>query len=155
MSKKLALKEVLGAIDLGGRTLWDELSEEERKGVSFYILNRMCSFVNGNREKQELAVFKTNEYFNKHFYDIGTSKIRDHRKLLWHLLCMCGDTDKAEYHPWVKLNVKLQSNDRTKLIQELRPDLGTDEVNLLAAISTNQELIELAKEHGIEEPKLR
>ena len=155
MSDKLQLKEVLGAIDYGSKELWDELNDDQKKSVSFFILNRMCSFVKGQREEQELAVLKTNEYYNKNFFDIPVSKDRDHRKLLWQLACMSGNTGKVEYHPWVKLNKKVQANDRTKLIQQLCPGLGSEDINLLEQISTKDELIELARENGIDPPKLK
>ena len=34
MQKKLPLKDVLAAIDLNAKNVWDELSDEERKQVS-------------------------------------------------------------------------------------------------------------------------
>ena len=60
--QKLPIKDILAAIDMGGISVWDELTDDEKKQVSFYLLNRYVSSVQGNRDKQELAVFKTNEY---------------------------------------------------------------------------------------------
>ena len=60
---KLPIKDILAAVDMGATNIWDELSDDEKKQVSFYLLNRYVSSVKGNREKQELAVFKTNEYY--------------------------------------------------------------------------------------------
>jgi len=65
MQNKLPLKDILAAIDMGAKNVWDELSDDERKQISFYLLNRYASVVKGKREAQELAVFKTNEYYNK------------------------------------------------------------------------------------------
>ena len=75
---KLPLKDILAAIDMGAKEVWDELSDDERKQVSFYLLNRYVSSQKGNRDKQELAVFKTNEYYNKNFFNL-----QKHKKLLW------------------------------------------------------------------------
>ena len=36
MKNKLPLKDILAAIDMGAKNVWDELSDEERKQVSFY-----------------------------------------------------------------------------------------------------------------------
>ena len=72
---KLPIKDILAAIDMGAFNVWDELTDEEKKQVSFYLLNRYVSSVKGNREKQELAVFKTNEYYNKHFFTLQLSLI--------------------------------------------------------------------------------
>ena len=35
---KLPLKDVLAAIDMNAKNVWDELSDDERKQVSFYLL---------------------------------------------------------------------------------------------------------------------
>ena len=59
---KLPLKDILAAVDMGGKEIWDELSIEEKKQVSFYLLNRYVSSQKGTRDSQELAIFKTNEH---------------------------------------------------------------------------------------------
>ncbi len=84
---KLPLKDVLAAIDMGAKEIWDELSNDEKKQVSFFLLNRYVSSQKGVRDSQELAVFKTNEYYNKNFFNI-----QKHKKLLWQLLCISGNT---------------------------------------------------------------
>ena len=38
--QKLPLKDILAAVDMGAKTVWDELDDEERKQVSFWLLNR-------------------------------------------------------------------------------------------------------------------
>ena len=44
---KLPLKDVLAAIDMNAKNVWDEISDDERKQVSFYLLNRYASAVKG------------------------------------------------------------------------------------------------------------
>lgn len=155
MSEKLDIFELLGAVDVGGRDVWRELTDTQRSQVAFVVLNRWVSSVQGNRERQELAVLKTNEYFNKNMYDIPTGKNNDHRELLWKLLCMSGDTGRIERHQWVKLNRRLAKDDRTSILHKLKPHLGSQEVQLLAKITTDREIIELAQEHGLEPPKFK
>ena len=70
MQKKLPLKDILAAIDLNAKNVWDELSDEERKQVSFYLLNRYVSSVKGQREKAELAVFICFEYSKFLFFSV-------------------------------------------------------------------------------------
>ena len=36
---KLPLKDVLAAIDMNAKNVWDELSDDERKQVSFYSVS--------------------------------------------------------------------------------------------------------------------
>lgn len=147
MSKQtLPVKDVLAAIDMGATSVWDELSDEEKKQVNFWLLNRYVSSVKGDREKQELAVFKTNEYYNKNWNELGTR----HPKLQWQLLCQAGNTGKIEYHQWIGFKKKTGNNNAVKLLQQIYPNMKQDEVELLAGLSTKKELKQLAEEHEID-----
>ena len=149
-AEKLAIKEILSWIDNGNSNIWNDLEDEHKKQISFWLLNRYVSGIQGNRDKQELAVFKTNEYYNKHFNDIGVSKDKGHPKLLWQLLCMCGNTGKNEFHPWIGFKKRDGSTGKAmSLLEKLNPNMKTDEVELLARISTKKELKALAEEHEI------
>jgi len=69
-NKELDLfKELIPAIDMGIKELYDAASDDGKKDIKLDLwnLNRYISSVKGNREKQELAVFKVNEYYNKHW----------------------------------------------------------------------------------------
>lgn len=137
----------MAAIDMGAKNVWDELDDEEKKQVSFWLLNRYVSSVNGNREKQELAVFKTNEYYNKNWNVLSTK----HPKLQWQLLCQSGNTGKIEFHPWIGFKKKAGGNDKAiKLLEQIYPNMKSDEVELLARLSTKKELKQLAEEHDID-----
>ena len=144
--QKLPVKDILAAIDMGAKNVWDELNDDERKQVSFWLLNRYVSSVKGDRDKQELSVFKTNEYYNKNYME--TSK---HQKLQWQLLCMSGATNKIEYHPWIGFKKKTQDNNKlVKVLEQVYPNMKQDEVEILAKLSTKKEIAQLAEDHSIE-----
>ena len=137
----------MAAVDMGAKSVWDELSDDEKKQVSFWLLNRYVSSVNGNREKQELAIFKTNEYYNKNWNVLSTK----HPKLQWQLLCQAGNTGKIEFHPWIGFKKKSGDNNKSvKLLELIYPNMKQDEVELLARLSTKKELKQLAEEHNID-----
>ena len=143
---KLPINDILAAIDMGALGVWDELSDEERKQISFYLLNRYVSSVKSNRDAQELAVFKTNEYYNKHFFTL-----QKHKKLLWQLLCLSGNTKDIMYHEWIGYKKKTGDNSKvTKYLMKMFPNMKTDEVELLARISTKKEIFALAADYGID-----
>lgn len=147
---KLPIKDILAAIDMNAKSVWKELSDEERKSVSFWLLNRYVSAVQGPREKQELAVFKTNEYYNKHFNTIGVGKENGHQELMWQLLCMSGASGKIEYHPYIGFKKKGSNNNAAiKLLEQIYPNMKQHEVELLAELSTTKELKQLAEDHDI------
>ena len=143
---KLPLKDILAAVDMGAKEIWDELSDEEKKQVSFYLLNRYVSSQKGSRDNQELAVFKTNEYYNKNFFNL-----QKHKKFLWQLICMAGNTKNIQYHEWIGHKKKGRSNSKSvKFIEKIFPNMKRDEVELLARISTKKELFALGEAYGMD-----
>ena len=145
MTDKLQIKEILSWIDNDEKDIWNHLEDEHKKQVSFWLLNRYVASVNGNREKQELAIFKTNEYYNKNYMEVSK-----HQKLQWQLLCMSGATGKNEFHPWIGFKKKTSDNKGIKLLEKIYPNMKQDEVELLAGLSTKKELKQLAEEYNID-----
>lgn len=149
--EKLDLKQILGCVDMGYKGAWKEFTDDERKSVGFWLLNRYVSSVQGSRSKQEDGILKTNEYFNKHFNAIGVGKEKGHQELMWQLLCMSGATQKLEFHPYIGFKKKAESNSKVvKLLEQIYPNMKWDEVELLARLSSKKEIQQLAEEHGIE-----
>ena len=145
--QKLPIKDILAATDMGAKNVWNELNEEERKQVSFWLLNRYISAVQGSTDDQALAVFKTNEYYNKNY--MIASK---HQKLMWQLLCMSGNTQKIEYHPWIGFKKKPTNTTAgaIKLFQEIYPNMKQKEIEMLATMHTKKECKDIAEEYNIQ-----
>lgn len=148
---KLALKDILEAVDQGGRDLWDLFDEEQRKDVKFFLLNRYVSSVRtSNREVQEHFVLATNEYFNKHW-----NLLYKHPKLLWQLLCCCGYENKQAYfHEWIGNKKKAGEGKKLKLLQEMYPSRKMDELEMMAEMMTTKELKHLAQEQCWDDKKI-
>ena len=151
MSEKVELKEKLAAIDQNVRELWDAMDAEQQKALKneFFILNRYVSNVQGqNREIQEHFVLTVNEYYNKHW-----NSLQKHPKLMWQLLCMCSwNGEKVFFHQWLGSKKRTGSNSKKmKLLEEFYPQRKTDELELLASISTDKEIKDLARDHGMDE----
>ena len=145
---KLSLAEIFAGIDTNSKSLWKELSEEQRKSVSFWLLNRYASAVSGNRDAQELAVVMTNEIYNKNWNELGVK----HPQLQWQLLCATHNAASSiRRHNGIGFKKKTGDNSKSvKLLEQLYPNMKRDEVELLARIHTKKELKELAKEHDID-----
>lgn len=142
---KLELKDILSAVDQGGRDIWDMLDDEQKKSVSFFLLNRYVSSVKtSKREVQEHFVLATNEYFNKHFYSLNK-----HPKLLWQLLCMCGYENKQEYfHEWIGFKKKKAEPKKLKFLEEFYPARKIEDLELLSQITSTKDLKQLAVDAG-------
>jgi len=151
MSEKIELKEKLSAVDQNVRELWDAMDAEQQKSLKqeFFILNRYISNVQGQkREVQEHFVLTVNEYFNKNW-----NLLQKHPKLLWQLLCMCSyNGNTVFFHQWLG-NKKKTGNGGKKLkfLTELFPNRKMDELEMLADMSTDKEIKELAKKHGMDD----
>jgi hypothetical protein len=149
MSEKIELKEKIAAIDLNYKALWDEIDDEQRKSLKneLFILNRYISNVKiNNTEMEEHFVLTVNEYFNKHWYTLQ----KNHPKLLWMLLCMCGhESKKIFYHEWIGLKKKKTGNQKVfKFLEQIYPDKKDDELELLSLLTTEKEAKKLAEDYG-------
>lgn len=152
MSEKLTIKDETAAIDMGARDLWDNFTDEQRKTISFFLLNRYASSIKtSDREAQELAVFKTNEYFNKYFFELSK-----HPKLLWYLVCMTGnDQKKIHFHEWIGHKKKTGDNKIHKFLETIYPDMKNDELELLALMTDKKEIKEMAKDMGMTDEEIK
>ena len=149
---RLPVKDILAAIDMNAKDVWKELSSDERKQISFWILNRWVSSVQGNRETQELAVLKTNEYYNKNYINLNST---NNPELFWQLLCISGNYNKIKFHKWIGFIKKGGNLNKTiNVLEKIYPNMKLDEVELLANVSTKKEVKQLAEEHGFDNVKL-
>jgi hypothetical protein len=145
--QEFPVREVLACIDNNAKSVWKELTDEQKKCVNFWLLNRYASSVVGTREAQELAVILTNTYYNKNWNELGTR----HPQLQWQLLCSTHNASASiRKHQWIGFKKKKGNNNAQKLLEKIYPNMKQDEVDLLAGISTKKELKELAKEHDID-----
>ena len=145
--QEFPVKEVLACIDSNAKSLWKELTDEQKKCVNFWLLNRYASSVSGNRDAQELAVVMTNKIYNKNWNELGTR----HPQLQWQLLCSLHNAkSEIRKHVWIGFKKKTGNNNSIKVLQKIYPNMKQDEVELLARISTKKEIKELAEEYGID-----
>lgn len=154
MSEKIELKEKIAAVDENVRELWDAMDADQQKSLKseFFILNRYISNAKtSNVETQQHFVLTVNEYFNKHW-----NTLQRHPKLLWLLLCMCSYDGKTRFfHEWIGNKKKTGSDSKkVKFLSDIYPNKKVDEIELLAKMSTDKELKELAKKHGMDDPTI-
>lgn len=154
MSDKLTIKDETAAIDTGARDLWDNLTDDQRKQISLYILIRYASSIKTNdTDAQELAIFKTNEYYNKNFFLLSK-----HPKLLWYLVCMCGNEKKKIYfHEWIgyKKSPKSNNNKLFNFIAEKYPHMKSQEIEMMIKLSSKKEIKTFIEDFGLEDSEIK
>ena len=138
-------KDMIPAVDMGMKELWDAVTDDGRKEIKgdLWNLTRYISSVkSSNRAIQEHFVLTVNEYYNKNWNEISK-----HPKLQWQALCMCSHESKQTFfHEWIPL--KKETNKKEKFLAELFPNMKMSDIATLAAITTEKEIKEYAKDLG-------
>jgi hypothetical protein len=139
-------KDMIPAVDLGMKELWDVVNDEGRKEIKgdLWNLNRYISNVKtSDRELKEHYILAVNEYYNKNWNDLQ----KEHTKLAWQSLCVCAhESKKAHFHEWIPL--KKEANKKEKFLAELFPNMKMSDIETLAAVTTDKEIKEYAKDLG-------
>ena len=141
---KLSINNEMTQFDRKNREFYDELTDEERKKFSTYLMLRYGASVEGTADLQEWYLRATNERMNINFFDLGK-----HPKLQWLLATTVSPGMGTQRHYWQASKKKEGSNSKAvKFITQLYPHMKQDEVELLADLNTTKELKELAKQSG-------
>jgi hypothetical protein len=146
MSDKLNIANEMRVFDRKDRTFYDNLTPEERKKFSNFLMIRWGSAVEGSRDLQEFYVISCNERFNKHFFDLGK-----HPKLQW----LCATTVSPDLgtprHPWIAPKKKEAGlSAKRKALMEIFPTYKSDEIDVMAQIVTQKEIDAYYKAAGQE-----
>lgn len=155
MTNKFELSDKLRAVDQGLASMWNDLDEDQIKGLSkdLYILNRYISNVeNQKTEIQEHFVTTVNKRYNKNYFLIAK-----HPKLQWMLLCSCHHPSyKVFFHKWIGFKKKEGSdNKKITFLSSLYPAMKMDEIEMLAKIMPAKELTRLAKDYGFDDSDIK
>ena len=144
MSDKLNIANEMKMFDRKVRSFYDDLTAEERKKFSTFLMIRWGSAVEGSRELQEFYVIATNERLNKHFFDLSR-----HPKLQWLMATTVSPDMGSMRHTWIAPKKKESgASAKRKQLAQLYPHYKDDEIDLLAKITDQKEINALLKQHG-------
>jgi hypothetical protein len=144
MSDKLNIANEMRVFDRKDRTFYDNLTEEEKKKFSNYLMIRWGSSVEGSRELQEFYVIATNERLNKHFFNVSR-----HPRLQWLMATTVSPGLGAQRHTWIAPKKReTGASAKRKRLQEIYPTYKDDEIDVMMQIVSNQELDEYDRASG-------
>jgi hypothetical protein len=144
MSDKLNIANEMRQFDTKNRTFYDELTAEERKKFSTFLMLRWGSAVEGSRDLQEFYVISCNERFNKHFFDLGK-----HPKLQWLLATTVSPDLGTPRHPWIAPKKKEAGlSAKRKALIAMYPFYKDDEIDVMAQLVTQKEIDTYNKSAG-------
>ena len=133
---KLSIHNEMSEFDRKNRRFYDELTDEEKKKFSNYLMIRWGSAVQGSQELQEFYLISCNERFNKHFFAINR-----HPKLQWLCATAVSPGMGTHRHQWIAPKKKeAGSNATKKQLLELYPNMKADDIEVMDAITSKKEL---------------
>ena len=151
MAKKapaIPLKDIMAALDKRDRKYYNNLTSEQKKAFSSWMMMRYASSVQGKDAAH--YIYMTNELVNRDY-----SEVSKHPELQWLLLSACG-VGKVQFHPYLKPpNAKKKKDKVSEFIYSIFPHMKGEEVYLLKQINSKDELKELAKAHGYDDKSIK
>jgi hypothetical protein len=142
--EKLSIRNEMVEFDRKNRKFYDELTDEERKKFSNYLMIRWGSAVRGSQELQEFYVIATNERLNRHFFAVNR-----HPRLQWLMATTVSPGLGTPDHAWIAPKKKeTGSNEIKKMLLVLYPAMKIADIETLAQLVTTKELKEYLREHG-------
>jgi hypothetical protein len=149
VSDKLTIANEMRCFDTKDRDFYKDLTDEERKKFSNYLMIRWGSSVNGSADLQHFYLVATNERLNKHFFELSK-----YPELQW----LCATTVSPDMgvmrHNWISTKKKEGSSTSIKKqLADLFPNMKDDELDVMAAINTKKELDAYLKDMGQEVKK--
>jgi hypothetical protein len=145
MSDKLNIANEMRQFDLKNRSFYQDLTDEEKKKFSNYLMIRWGSSVEGSGDLQGFYLISCNERLNKHFFAVNR-----HPKLQWLMATSVSPGMGSYRHTWISPKKKdTTDNKHRKQIAELFPAAKADEIELLSMINTKKDVDILLQDMGI------
>lgn len=152
MTDKLSIGYEMAMFDTKNRDFFDDLSPEEQKKFSPFLMIRWGSVVEGNVDMQAYYLMSVNERLNKNFFDISTSQ---HKKLQWLLATTVSPGLGRQRHNWLAGKKKESNAKANKFFREIYPHLKEDDIELLGRLNTKDDIKQLAREHGWDDRRIK
>ena len=144
MSDKLNIANEMKMFDRKVRSFYDDLTPEEKKKFSTYLMIRWGSAVEGSRELQEFYVISCNERLNKHFFDVSK-----HPKLQWLMATSVSPDLGSQRHPWIAPKKKQPgASAKRKALTAMYPHYKDDEIDVMMQIVSDKEIKQYLKDSG-------
>jgi hypothetical protein len=149
---KLNINNEMAQLDRKNRLFYDELTDEERKKFSTYLMLRWSSSVQATSQVQAYYLMSCNENLNKHFFDISK-----HPKLQWLCATAVSPGIGTYKHQWIANKKKnaAYENKTLKALNQIFPLLKKQELEILASINSKEEIKSMLKEHGWDDKRIK
>lgn len=153
MEDKLNIGYEMAMFDTKNREFFDDLTDEEKKKFSPFLMIRWGSLVGGDADMQAYYLMSTNERLNKHYFDISTTS---HKKFQWLLATTVSPGMGKMRHNWLAAPKRgIGNNKAEKFFAEIYPHAKPDEIKLMAKLNDKSDIKQLAREHGWDDKRIK
>ena len=126
----------MAQFDKKNREFYDNLTPEEKKKFSNFLMIRYGSSVTGSADLQHFYLVATNERLNKHFFAINR-----HPKLQWLCATSVSPDMGTMRHNWIAPKKKeAGSTSIKKQLLEMYPNMKDDEIELMSKLNTKKDI---------------
>jgi len=149
----IGIKEEMAALDGKNRNFYRQLSDDERKKFSNFMMIRWGATVQGEKDLQEYYLLATNTRLNKYFFDISTT---NHAELQWLLASTISPGIGNQHHQWIGLQKKGAGNNKMRKFLEAHfPTMKAADMDLLVSINDDNSVKQLAEEYGFTKEQIK
>lgn len=152
MSNKLQISNEMREFDSKNRAFYSELTNEERKKFSNYLMIRWGSCVSGSTDLQEYYIISANLRLNVNFFAVGR-----HPELQWLMATSVSPGLGAFKHNWIapKKREGAGSSKAVKFLARMNPTMKIVDIELLASLVDTKQLKAMAREYGMTEEQIK
>jgi hypothetical protein len=151
MTDKLSINNEMAQLDMKNREFYDELTDEERKKFSTYLMMKYSANVEGSSDLQAWYLMASNERVNINFFDFNK-----HTKLQWLMCTSVSPGMGKQRHYWLSSKKKEGSNTKIiKFLSKLYPAMKLNDIAVMAELNTEKEIKIMAKELGMSDSEIK
>lgn len=148
--KKIALPDMLAALDKGDRDWYTKLDSEQKKEWAPWLTMRFASSVDGPAYLQEHYLLTVNDLCNVNFSSLG----KEHDELHWLTLQLAG-IGKKQIHPFIQPPKRKSKNRAVQWLAEKYPSMSEEEIELWLGLNTEQDIKDLAQQLGMSDADIK
>jgi hypothetical protein len=141
----LDIKRELAAVNFRNHDFYKNLTDDEKKVFSPYILMRYIGNPQTDKDTYEWILDRVNELVNKDHWTLS----KKDKALLWQLFASCGVGFDVKYQ-FLKAGSKEKANKIEKLLAELYPAMKMEDVKLMASMMDKADKEELFDKMGFD-----
>jgi hypothetical protein len=145
MAAKLDIGRELKGVNDRNHDFYKNLTDDEKKVFSPYLLMRYVSNPQTDTESYEFVLERVNDLVNINHWTLS----KGHKPLLWQLFASCGIGVNLKY-TYLKASSKEKANKIEKLLEEIYPAMKLSDIKMMASMMDDEDKKELFDKMGFD-----